>query len=228
MEEGRILQDRDTCQVCGDCVSVCYPGARELIGYSTTPTALVEELARDRVFYEESGGGVTFSGGEPLAQPDFLEECLSLCRDAGLRTALDTCGAAPWEELERQLPYLDLVLYDLKLFDDGLHQDYTGFSNQGILENFQRLVETGVEVRVRRPVIPGVNESREEIEKLGEFLADSSGKIGIDLLPYHGLSADKYLRLGREEGSWESPSQEVQQRITTQLEVIGFEVCWGG
>ena len=228
MEEGRILQDRDTCQVCGDCVSVCYPGARELIGYSTTPTALVEELARDRVFYEESGGGVTFSGGEPLAQPDFLEECLSLCRDAGLRTALDTCGAAPWEELERQLPYLDLVLYDLKLFDDDLHQDYTGFSNQGILENFQRLVETGVEVRVRRPVIPGVNDSREEIEKLGEYLANYIGKIGIDLLPYHGLSADKYLRLGREEGSWESPSQEVQQRITTQLEVIGFEVCWGG
>jgi pyruvate formate lyase activating enzyme len=121
-------------------------------------------------------------------------------------------------------------MFDIKVLNDDLHQKYTGISNQGILENFQQLCEWEGDVVVRRPVIPGVNDSEEEIKDLGEFLETYNGKIKIDLLPYHSLSADKYLRLGRggEEREWEKPSRDDQLRIMGQLEKLGFEVSWGG
>ena len=224
LDDGLMRQYWSLCQVEGACVAVCYPGARELIGRKVSPEEVVEELVRDRTFYQESDGGVTFSGGEPLAQADFLEETLRLCQEAGLHTALDTCGEAPWERLERQLPFLDLVLYDLKLQDDQLHQEYTGSSNREILENFRRLSENGVKIEVRRPVIPGVNDSPEEIESLATFLNGKDGIINIELLPYHALSADKYRRLGREGVEWEEPSEKLLNRIQRQLEDFGFEV----
>ena len=220
---------RDQCQLCGECAAVCYTGSREMVGYEISPEEVVEELVKDTAFYLESGGGVTFSGGEPLYQAEFLEETLRLCKEGGLHTALDTCGASSWEELERQLPYLDLVLYDLKLLDDGSHQDFTGASNRKVLDNFQRLTKSKVEVRIRRPVIPGVNDSQEEIEELTNFIHHTNGIKRIDLLPYHALSEDKYKRLGREEvADWETPTEEDQERITTQLEEKGFDVKWGG
>jgi len=222
--DGRITQRWDLCQAEGACAAVCFPGAREIVGRWVSPEEVVDELLRDQVFYEESGGGVTFSGGEPLSQPDFLESCLRLCKEAGLQTALDTCGGEAWETLERQLPYLDLVLYDLKILDDDLHRNFTGISNQGILQNFKRLLENKVQVQIRRPVIPGVNDSELEIESLGKFLADVDGKINIDLLPYHALSADKYRRLGKQGGDWDKPSLEVLERISNQLTGLGFNV----
>ena len=223
---GKIHQDWSLCQLEGACVGVCMPGARDMIGREVQAEEVVAETLRDRVFYEESGGGVTFSGGEPLSQPDFLEECLRLCKEAGLHTALDTCGSGPWEDLKRQLPFLDLVLYDLKTLDDDLHRQATGVSNQEILKNFQNLVESGIKIRVRRPVIPAVNDQESEIDRLGAFLGPLNGKIGIDLLPYHALSADKYLRLGREGdvGKWETPSEVVLARISAQLTEMGFKV----
>jgi len=222
--DGKIQQDWALCQVDGSCVAVCYPGAREIIGRQITPREVVDELIRDRTFYEESGGGVTFSGGEPLAQPDFLEECLRLSKEAELHTALDTCGSSSWENLERQLPYLDLVLYDIKLLDEDTHLKYTGSPNGEIMDNFQRILESDVKVQIRRPVIPGVNDSEEEINNLGEFLAAKNGKIIIDLLPYHALSADKYRRLGRQGIEWEAPSEELLSRIVDQLSGLGFTV----
>ena len=210
----------------GACVEVCYPGAREIIGSQVSPEEVVQELVQDRTFYEASGGGVTFSGGEPLAQPAFLKETLSLCKKENLSTALDTCGAVDLQHLEDQLPYLDLILYDLKIIDDNLHQKYTGTSNKQILENFRRIVESEVEIAVRRPVIPGVNDSEEEINLLGDFLKDINGRIKIDLLPYHSLSKDKYLRLGRggESSEWQTPSPDSMKRIKKQLEEFGYEV----
>ena len=217
------------CQVCGKCALVCYPGARELIGYEISPGEVVGELVKDLPFYQESGGGVTFSGGEPLFQIDFLEETLKLCKEQGLHTALDTCGACSWEDLERLLPYLDLVLYDIKVMDNTQHTAYTGSSNKMILDNFQRLSQTKIPLRIRRPVIPGVNDSPEEIEALGDFIHNQNGVKRIDLLPYHALSADKYKRLGREEiANWLTPSEEDKKRITEQLEGVGFDVKWGG
>jgi pyruvate formate lyase activating enzyme len=205
-EDGIMLQNKEDCQVCGICGSVCYPGARELIGREVTAQEVVEELLRDGVFYEQSGGGVTFSGGEPLSQPEFLEECLRLSKEAGLTTALDTCGSSPWKNLERQLPYLDLILYDLKILDDISHEKYTGVSNQTILDNFQRLLKKDLEIIVRRPVIPGVNDSSAEIKQLGTFLDGANRRVKIDVLPYHALSLNKYTRLGKDQGreEWES------------------------
>lgn len=223
---GEIGQDWERCLSEGACVQACYPGAREIAGREVAPEELLKELLLDRIYYQASGGGVTFSGGEPLSQPDFLEACLRLCKEAGLQTALDTCGSAAWENLQRRLPYLDLVLYDLKAIDDGLHRRATGVSNQAILENFRRLIESGLEIQVRRPVIPGVNDGEEEIERLGEFLASLNGKMRITLLPYHALSADKYARLGRgsEVGDWETPSEALLDRICARLREKGFEV----
>lgn len=222
--DGRISQDRESCQIHGACVTACYPGAREMVGREVRPEEVLDELVLDRVYYESSGGGVTFSGGEPLAQPEFLEKTLRLCKEAGLSTAIDTCGAAPWQTLERQLPFLDLVLYDLKIMDDQLHQKYTGISNREILENFRRLTKSDITLAVRRPVIPGVNGSEEEITRLGEFMREMDGRIKIDLLPYHALSADKYRRLGREGTVWTVPSGGDLDRIQSQLEKLGFEV----
>ena len=230
LDEGKILQNKEDCVVCGTCITVCYPGVREIIGQEVSVQDVVDELARDRVFYEESGGGVTFSGGEPLCQPDFLEETLSSCKNAGLNTALDTCGSGPWKQLDRQIKSLDLVLYDLKILDDGLHKQYTGVSNAEILENFRRLTKTDVEIIVRRPVIPGINDSMEEINRLGKFLTETNGDSKIDLLPYHALSLDKYKRLGREQlpAAWETPSPEVMGRISNQLSDLGHQVGWRG
>lgn len=224
--DGRIRQDWGSCHVNGACVEVCYPGAREIIGRQISPETVVQELVQDRVYYQASGGGVTFSGGEPLAQPAFLKEILSLCKKEDLSTALDTCGAADWEHLEAQLPYLDLVLYDLKIIDDALHKEYTGASNSQILDNFRRLMQSDVDVIVRRPVIPGVNDAEEEISSLGDYLKDINGRIKIDILPYHSLSTDKYLRLGRGEESreWQQPSPDLLERIQKQLEEYGHQV----
>jgi pyruvate formate lyase activating enzyme len=221
---GRIQQNWDLCQLDGSCILTCFPAAREIVGREVTAEEVVEELVRDRVFYEQSGGGVTFSGGEPLAQPGFLEDCLRLSKKAGLSTALDTCGSGSWENLERQLPYLDLVLYDLKILDDKLHQDYTGISNREILDNFKRLVASENKVQIRRPLIPGVNDSEEEIERLGKFLSKIKGENKIDLLPYHALSADKYKRLGRKGREWQIPSKDLLDRISQQLVENGFIV----
>ena len=194
-----------------------------MVGRNVNPEEVLEELILDQDYYETSGGGVTFSGGEPLSQPDFLEKTLILCQEAGLSTALDTCGAVPWETLEKQLPYLDLVLYDLKILDDPMHQKYTGISNGEILGNFKKLLKRDVELVVRRPVIPDVNDSAEEIRALADFLGELNGRIKIDLLPFHALSADKYRRLGREGEVWKVPSGEDLSRIQNQLEKLGFE-----
>lgn len=223
--EKTIQQNWSFCRGDGSCAAVCFPGAREIIGREVTPEQVLDEVIRDRIFYQESGGGVTFSGGEPLGQPDFLLECLRLAKEAGLSTALDTSGATSWDQLERQLPYLDLILYDIKIMDDQKHQRYTGVSNQEVLENFSSLVHTDLDLIVRRPVIPDVNDSEEEIEDLAEFLAKQNGKIKIDLLPYHSLSSDKYRRLGREDaGEWKTPDEGLLDRIREQLTNKGFNV----
>ncbi len=195
---GGPVVDPARCLRCGDCAEACPAGARERIGRVMTAEAVVAEIARDEPFFAESGGGATFSGGEPLQQPDFLAGLLRLCREAGIHTALDTCGHAPWETVARVLPWTDLVLYDLKHPDDAAHRAFTGVSNATILANLRRLAASGPPVVVRVPVVPGFNDDDATARALAALLAELETRPPVELLPYHQLGADKYARLGRE------------------------------
>lgn len=187
---------RESCRRCGRCVEACWADARAIVGRTMTTEEVLEEVCRDAVFYDTSGGGVTFSGGEPLLQPDFLLSLLAGCKARSIHTAVDTSGYAPAAILEAVTETTDLFLYDLKLLDEDRHLRFTGVSNRLILENLRRLVEWGKEVIVRVPLIPGINDDEENIRRIGEFVASLGEIARIDVLPYHETGIAKYERLG--------------------------------
>jgi pyruvate formate lyase activating enzyme len=163
-----------------------------------TVAQVLAEIRKDRIFHEDCGGGATFSGGEPLMQPRFLMELLHACRAEGIATALDTSGYAPREEVLAAAALADLVLYDLKTMDDARHLRYTGVSNSRILENLRALAQVHANIWIRMPIIPGCNDSAEEIEAAAEFVTLLPGVRKVCLLPYHTTAAAKFARLGRE------------------------------
>lgn len=229
LRDGRPVLSSGQCAACGDCVKSCPAGARGISGRTVTPHEVLAEVLGDTVFYDQSGGGVTFSGGEPLAQPEFLEETLRLCKDAGLSTVVDTCGFAHWDVLERIAPLVDLFLYDVKLMDDAAHMESVGVSNKIILDNLRRLASAGSKVTARLPVIPGVNDGMANIQKTGEYLS-SVGVRRVTLLPYHDLGKEKYVRLGREyplEDMASLPDESIE-RISHTLRGFGLQVDVSG
>ncbi len=189
---------------------------------------LMQEILKDRIFLEESGGGVTFSGGEPLLQPDFLEAVAAACREEGLHIALDTTGHAPAASLRRILPYTDLFLYDLKHPDGSLHKTYTGVDNRRILKNLRMLLDHGARVRIRIPVIPGINDREEDLAGFEALISSlGPGPEAIDLLPYHRLAAHKYETFGLAYRAGDIPDpgpdrlEQIRQRLagSTRLPV---------
>lgn len=184
----------DDCEACGTCVEVCRANARLLAGRRMTVAQVMTEIEKDVIFFDESGGGVTFSGGEPLAQPQFLEALLRACRERRIHTALDTCGFAQLDLLLRLSALADVVLYDLKLVDAAQHIECTGVSNEPILENLKTLADARRPVIVRYPVIPGINDADEQLQKATQTLT-RLGLRRLDLLPYHPTGAEKYRRL---------------------------------
>lgn len=184
------------CIECGTCTAVCAAEAREVIGREVEAQAVLPELLRDRVFFDESGGGVTFSGGEPLLQPAFLLALLQGCRAEEVHTAVDTSGAVPWSSLERVRPFVDLFLYDLKLMDDTRHRAATGAGNQLILQNLRRLAATGAAIQLRVALVPGQNDDEDNLRATAAFAAALPGLRGLSVLPYHASARDKYGRLG--------------------------------
>ena len=187
--------DRARCTVCGVCAQACPAAALEVIGRRWTPDELTNELLKDRVFYETSGGGITLSGGEPMMQVDFLTELLPRCRQARLHVALDTCGAVAWERYERVLPWVDLVLLDLKLIDVERHKGATGIPNAIILENARRMAASGLPIWIRTPVIPGYTSDPGNIRAIGHFCQTLPTVERWDLLAYTNLGKPKYHRL---------------------------------
>ncbi len=196
-ELGDANVDLNKCDLCGACIDVCYSEAREIVGREMTVAQVMSEIERDIPFFDESHGGVTFTGGEPLVQRGFLLELLRECRAREIHTALDTCGFAAWEAFESVRGYVDLFLYDLKLVDDNAHREFTGVSNVLILQNLHRLAAAGHRIILRVPVIPGVNDDTENIRRTGELAASLAHVERVDLLPYHHAGADKYDRLSK-------------------------------
>ena len=192
-----ISTDVGKCMLCGDCVEVCYAEAREMIGREMTVAQVMAEIERDIAFYDESGGGVTFSGGEPLWQRDFLADLLRACQEKDIHTAVDTCGFATWETVDSIREYADLFLYDLKLMDDARHQKFTAVSNELILSNLRALAEQGENIILRVPIIPGINDDDENIRQLGAFAATLPNVNQMSLLPYHPTAVEKYRLLRR-------------------------------
>ncbi len=195
-EGGMFVTDRQLCRRCGRCVEACWADARAIVGREMTAEEVLEEVGRDTVFYDESGGGVTFSGGEPLLQHEFLLSVLRGCRSRGIHTVVDTSGYADTAVLDAVADATDLFLYDLKLLDDERHCRFTGVSNRLVLENLRALAARSVRIIVRVPLMPGVNDDDENIRAIGGLVA-SLGIGEIDLLPYHETGLAKYERLGR-------------------------------
>jgi pyruvate formate lyase activating enzyme len=183
------------CRRCGQCTEVCQAEARQIAGRRLTVGELVAEIEKDLVFFNESGGGVTLSGGEPLAQPRFVSALLGACRDRGIPTVLDTCGYAPSSVFLDVALKADLVLYDLKLMDPARHKRFTGVSNRRILGNLEALVTRGRKVIVRIPVMPGINDADHDIRQFARYLAELPVSQ-VELLPYNNIGAAKYKRLG--------------------------------
>jgi pyruvate formate lyase activating enzyme len=218
--------DRTRCDVCGECVEVCYYGAREVSGREMTVAEVMSEIERDVPFYDQSGGGVTFSGGEPLLQSEFLVELLRECKAHQIHTVVDTSGYADWEVIESIRPDVDLFLYDLKLMDDVRHQKYTGVSNELILNNLKRLAFSGEQIAIRIPLIPGINDDVENLRQTAAFIAELPNITGVELMGYHDIAAAKYESLGMAYPLPDTapPCEETMQATASVFEENGLSV----
>lgn len=225
----RLAIDRKLCGLCGKCSEKCPTEAIGIVGKEMTVREVMKEIEKDMPFYEESNGGVTFSGGEPLLQLDFLAELLQECKKKGIHTAVDTCGFASREAYDRIMDDVDVFLYDIKLIDDKKHKKYTGVSNKPILENFKRLATRGSKIWVRFPVVPGINDDDRNVTETGRFM-QNQGVENIHVLPYHKAGTEKYKNLGRTYRlrKLESPSDKKMILMKRKLQAYGLKVRIGG
>lgn len=210
IREGKAHTNRQLCAACGACVPACPAELREITGSTMTAGEVLENVLQDKLFYETSGGGVTLTGGEVLAQPDFAAAVLRLCKEKGLHTAIETCGFGPWEELEKILAYTDLALYDVKHTDPVRHKEGTGVENTRILENLARLSgKRHIPVVVRVPLIPGFNDTEENMRRMAAFILEKLPTCReVNLLPYHKLGEGKKEQLERENAAFDCEPPE--------------------
>jgi pyruvate formate lyase activating enzyme len=217
------------CTACGRCVEACLPGARKIAGRAMTVEKIMHELVRDRVFFEESGGGVTFSGGEPFGQPEFLDCLVDACAAEGIPAAVETCGMADKDDILRLAGKSALFLYDVKLIDTARHAQWTGVGNEDILANLEALARTPAQVIMRFPVIPGVNDDSDNVLRTVDLMR-GIGLSRIDLLPYHRIGTDKYRRLGRpcQLADLQPPSADMMESIRRLFADAGIDASIGG
>lgn len=194
-----LVTDHDACTACGRCVDVCVYGARERLGQAMSVAALMRVIRRDRRYHDNSGGGVTLTGGEPLSQCQFAMDVLRMCKAEGIHTAIETCGYADWDCIASVLPFLDLVFFDVKQVDNARHLENTGVPNERILENLARLTEafTDGELIIRIPFVPGYNGDEETMKEIFIWLAELRGAKQVEIMPYHRLGTAKYDGTGR-------------------------------
>lgn len=211
-------------------VELCPTGALQAVGRLVAPEALVAELLRDRVFFDQSGGGVTFSGGEPLAQAAFVIECLSALRAEGVHTALDTCGFSHPRDLADAAELADLVLFDLKLMDSARHLAVTGVPNERILANLRDLANSHRNIWIRIPIIPGVNDDAANLEQTAAFVKGLAGVRQVDLLPYHATGESKFARVGLDYSlpGTLAPTPERLAALAAHFQTRGLTTTLGG
>jgi pyruvate formate lyase activating enzyme len=241
IEDDVHIYVRDNCEMCGACVDNCFSGALEQTGTSLSVEDVMKEVLADRSFYENSGGGISLSGGEPLFQKAFTKALLERSKEEGLHTAIETCGNYRWADLEELLPFIDLVMMDLKLMDPDAHREATGVSNERILVIAENLMSTDKPVWFRTPVIPTVNDTPEAIGEIAAFvrhLADIRQAQGdgdpapppiLDLLRFHKLAADKYRSLGLDykASDLDAPSLAYMDELRDLARGHGIEVKKG-
>ena len=226
--DDRLTLDQSLCIGCGDCVAACPNGARELAGRRMSVGQVIAEVDKDTLFYEESGGGVTFSGGEPLMQADFVRAVALRCAELEIHTALDTSGYASKEELMKVANVIDLFLYDVKTMDNAAHIAYTGVPNRTIIENLRTLDELGKRIWIRYPLVPGVNDDERSLLDLIDLITSMKSVERVNVLPYHRAGAGKYTRLGREylfSGTEEPSAEDAASYIARRTD---FPVLIGG
>lgn len=202
----------EKCRCCGICVQTCPENALSLFGEKKTVGELMALLLRDRRYFDNSGGGVTASGGEPMLQWEFVRELFAACRQNGISTALDTAGNVPFAHYEALLPLTDLFLFDMKIYDDAKHREYTGVGNARIQQNLKQLLDLGAAVEIRIPVLAGVNDSPEDMKKTAVLLGNAPKKV--KLLPYHTLGLEKHLIVGQNDTrKFQTPEKEHLQEL---------------
>lgn len=213
-DNGFII-NREACERCFRCVDSCYAEAKRLAGKDYSIQELLAEILKDRSFYALYGGGVTFSGGEPLTQPAFLTEIAGQCRASGINVVVESCGHAIYDEFESALPYINGMFVDIKHIDPNIHRELTGKGNGLVLENVRRIADFGIPITARTPVVPGYNDSPANIRGISEFIAAIPGVMEYELLAYHNFGQSKYKALGRPYAleDVQSPSDEEMKRL---------------
>lgn len=221
-----IVTETEICNTCGLCAEACPAKATEMSGQFETIADIMETIKRERPFFDQSGGGVTFSGGEPLLYPDFLKQVLDACGELGIHRTIDTSGLVPKRRILEIAKRTDLFLYDLKLMDSRKHKTWTGTGNQGILENLTALAEAGADIEIRIPLITGVNADEDNIEATAAFVANLPGPPKkIRLLPYHDVAGAKLAKLGEDyqPADISTPSEEAITRVIRQFTAQGLD-----
>jgi len=229
ISDGKLVNDFEKCTLCGNCTDFCVNNAREMVGEDLTSDQILKEIEKDRVFYDQSKGGVTFSGGEAMCQIDELEKLARSCKERGISVAVDTCGYVPFESFEKILDYVDVFLYDIKLMDAELHKKYVGTDNVLILENLVKLSDRGANINLRIPVICGINDDDKSMESIIKFI-ENTNISNVNLLPYHDIAKNKYYKLGKEykEDLMHKPSEERMSELKKMFEKYGYKVKIGG
>ncbi|MGN0658564.1 MAG: glycyl-radical enzyme activating protein [Emergencia sp.] len=229
-EDFRI--DRERCTGCLKCIDVCYAESKKIAGRDYTVEELYCEIDKDRGFYRRYGGGVTFSGGEPLTHSAYLKKIAEKCHSSGINVVVESCGFGNYEGFREALPYIDAMFIDIKCIDSEKHREMTGVGNEQILENIRRISDFGVPVTIRTPVVPGYTDSVENIEGIARFIRNLSGIREYELLAYHQFGKPKYRSLGRAYALDEVPvpdnekMNDLVRRANRILDGSGKECFW--
>lgn len=229
LDDGSHLFLRDLCDGCGICIDTCYAKGLVLVGSRMSAAQVIAEVVEDQAFYTTSGGGVTISGGEPLLQFDFTYSVLSRCRALGIHTAIETAANFPWERVAAILPVTDLVMMDIKHMDSATHRRCTGAPNERILSNALRLGREPQPLIVRTPIVPGVNDSVEQVQAIASFVAQLPNLVYYELLPYHPMAKSKYrsLDLVYEAEDLVTPTKAKIAELAAAAEAQGVRVRTG-